>query len=702
MKIREWNWPFIIGLIFCGLCWLMVYNKAYGLPYTVTTVFDSTNYNQNPHIVKAPNGDLLSFWIGGNYPEGNTNIVSRMARSTDGGLTWGGAHTLGADGALSVLKKNDILYLFHQPFEINDASLNGRDGVNHGAEYAVVSDTTGYRFVAAEGDYIDCNADWIGTGNVTISGRFYHESTQNGRIISNGKSVAYIYNTRLALSRDGINTIAYTTASMPLNAWVNFVIRSTSTGGTKFFINGELSAADSIAGTPAAGTGNLLIGWQPGFGGVPFDGLLANIQVRNWCCSDAQADSIYKGTIADNALGPELIATTGTWRGGFDAADSTSWEWDSSWYATLNSGVATKISGTNNHMHFNMGTTTYPKRFRCIYAIRSVTVGGIDISPGEYIGGAIKLTVGSFSEDITVTEALSDSYLTIFTGNGGGFVGTIDSVSVRQVQNKCLWYPLTTSPTALYMSVSTDNGVSWRDSVTIDTTIWGLYNMHDPIILDNGDWLIPFHNSVGNPISTHQHVTIWNGSTWTTYGDIRALPDTTKWICEGTVVQLADNSLLMYMRTSLGYIYKSISTDRGHTWSAAEATIFLNPGSPPCLLKLASGNILLAYNDNTLGNGVNNRWPIRVALSRDNGITWPYSMVITAGINKEQSYMSLMEANGKIYCVYNDGGTSTIGWGKQDIICVTFTERQLLGRNRRMGEISNAISNEIKTTMREY
>ncbi|QDZ21783.1 sialidase [Chloropicon primus] len=83
-----------------------------------------------------------------------------------------------------------------------------------------------------------------------------------------------------------------------------------------------------------------------------------------------------------------------------------------------------------------------------------------------------------------------------------------------------------------------------------------------------------------------------SGQTWVRRGNLFA-SDT--WLIENTVVERSDG-LLMLFRTKKGYIYRSLSTDKGYTWSRAKRTHEPNPDAKIHALRLSNTTIALASN----------------------------------------------------------------------------------------------------------
>lgn len=67
-------------------------------------------------------------------------------------------------------------------------------------------------------------------------------------------------------------------------------------------------------------------------------------------------------------------------------------------------------------------------------------------------------------------------------------------------------------------------------------------------------------------------------------------------IHEPAVAELADGSLLMLARSSVGWLYRSVSKDAGKTWTPFEPTKIASLVAPPYLHKCKDGRIALLWN----------------------------------------------------------------------------------------------------------
>jgi hypothetical protein len=95
---------------------------------------------------------------------------------------------------------------------------------------------------------------------------------------------------------------------------------------------------------------------------------------------------------------------------------------------------------------------------------------------------------------------------------------------------------------------------------------------------------------------------------------------------EASVVQLADDTLLMSLRTQLGGPYLARSADEGKTWSKAVFSGLEGGESCTCLRRIpGSKDIVLFWNNskfNKRHHHFGGRTPLTAAISSDNGKTW--------------------------------------------------------------------------------
>ncbi|MDQ6706697.1 MAG: glycoside hydrolase [Acidobacteriota bacterium] len=210
---------------------------------------------------------------------------------------------------------------------------------------------------------------------------------------------------------------------------------------------------------------------------------------------------------------------------------------------------------------------------------------------------------------------------------------------------------------------SRDNGRTWSEDTWVETGYRIGIIVHNGIVMRNGEWLIAFQNdrsNQGEPFLVRRTefvsavaISKDEGKSWTVHGALRIpnlvrFPNTGSWGVEAAVAERKDGSLLMLLRSRAGWIYRSVSTDQGRTWSEPAPTQFSNPDSKISLHALADGNLVLLWNDSRV---LGTRYPLLASLSNDGGATWPYSVTLDDD-NAQLDYPSIVESRDELKIVY--------------------------------------------------
>ncbi|QDZ19831.1 sialidase [Chloropicon primus] len=172
-----------------------------------------------------------------------------------------------------------------------------------------------------------------------------------------------------------------------------------------------------------------------------------------------------------------------------------------------------------------------------------------------------------------------------------------------------------TKPTAILHQTDADHGIPKVIA-------------NQPILTSSGKLVLPWWQEVsGAAEATDTCVTDGEGKAGVlissdkghTWEVSKTISHPFTWLIEGTLVELADTSLLQLFRTVQGSMYSSRSVDGGKTWSEAEEYALPNPNSKFNLIKLASGDLLVTYNHQSYDR---RRINLRVGVSKDEGKTW--------------------------------------------------------------------------------
>ena len=218
--------------------------------------------------------------------------------------------------------------------------------------------------------------------------------------------------------------------------------------------------------------------------------------------------------------------------------------------------------------------------------------------------------------------------------------------------------------------------------------------MNKPIVTSKGDWLYPtaIWCDTSGAVPTERH-----GLEQEQFSNVYASSDQGNTILlrghadipnrsfdENMIVEKKDGSLWMLTRTFDG-IGESFSYDGGYTWSPGQKSHIDGPCSRFHIRRLKSGRLLLINHyhfeeridlDDIMSQGNVKAWKGRshltALLSEDDGITWPYSLLLDE--RNEVSYPDAKEAdNGYIYVTYDRERVK-----EREILMARFTEEDIL------------------------
>ncbi|KAB2492832.1 sialidase family protein [Priestia endophytica] len=268
--------------------------------------------------------------------------------------------------------------------------------------------------------------------------------------------------------------------------------------------------------------------------------------------------------------------------------------------------------------------------------------------------------------------------------------------------------------------ISEDNGHSFGPIKTLFDQE-GTFIRQPIVVLDNGEWLLPVfycHTTKGRKWTGHRDTSAVKiskdeGNTWEEY----EVPNSTGCV-HMNIEKLDDGTLLALFRSRWAdYIYSSYSTDNGRTWSDPKPTELPNNNSSIQFTKLANGHLALVFNkmnaencterraslyddiedeeneENVVAEAVEDsgereafwgapRAPMTVAISEDNGVTWPFVKDIEIGdgyamtnnskdkLNREYSYPSIKQgSDGNLHIAFT--------YFRQTIKYVQLTEEEI-------------------------
>ncbi|TPG47251.1 glycosyl hydrolase [Roseomonas nepalensis] len=245
--------------------------------------------------------------------------------------------------------------------------------------------------------------------------------------------------------------------------------------------------------------------------------------------------------------------------------------------------------------------------------------------------------------------------------------------------------------------VSTDDGRSWGPVETLfpEQPGFGTFIRNPIVVTGRGDWLLPIWRCTKPPVgawtgdldTSSVMLSSDGGATWAEH----AVPDSTG-LVHMSLVDLGGDRLVAFFRSRWAdWVYASRSADGGRSWSAPEPTALPNNNSSIQATRLADGGIAIVFNDSSAADATGRRlslyddiggdevapltersafWgapraPMSIAISDDEGRTWPHRRNLEVGdgycmtnnskdrLNREFSYPSVCEtADGVLHVSY--------------------------------------------------
>jgi len=223
--------------------------------------------------------------------------------------------------------------------------------------------------------------------------------------------------------------------------------------------------------------------------------------------------------------------------------------------------------------------------------------------------------------------------------------------------------------------------LKWSDEFRLEIPSPYVFRMNKPIVLSTGEWVMPVTHALepvhdwfaGKKQLQGVAVSSDKGKTWKLHGEIEA----PAWALECMITELKDSRLWMLIRTGSGFLWESFSSDKGKTWTEANATQIKNPGSRFFIRRLQSGNLLLVNHYHFTG-----RSHLTAQISTDDGKTWNDGLLLDerSGISYPDG---IQDKNGLIRIVYDRDRQ-----GAGEILMARFREEDALAGKDASGEVS--------------
>ena len=203
-----------------------------------------------------------------------------------------------------------------------------------------------------------------------------------------------------------------------------------------------------------------------------------------------------------------------------------------------------------------------------------------------------------------------------------------------------------------WMRRSTDNTETWGSPERLPYDGYGGLNSNQALRLNSGRIILPCFvtRDVLETVYSYCFYSDDGGCRWERSNEITVeIRDPEKWYSRGkryggktskavaaepSVVQLKDGTLLMLMRTMMGFFYESRSGDGGKTWSEPVNSGIPAPACMPTLERVPdTGDLLLIYNhgDPPDISGPFPRTTLASLISRDEGKSFSHLRVIDGG-----------------------------------------------------------------------
>jgi sialidase-1 len=230
-----------------------------------------------------------------------------------------------------------------------------------------------------------------------------------------------------------------------------------------------------------------------------------------------------------------------------------------------------------------------------------------------------------------------------------------------------MFYLVKNSPTDLkvYLRISRDEAKSFGDPILV-TNASGYHVMNNDrvTVLSSGrlvcpvSWCEDVSKGAGHFVSSC-HLSDDGGQTWRV--GTGKVDQPKRGAMEPEVIELIDlltskpDGLLMIVRTQLGIIATSTSTDGGDRWSESRRLPVSAPEAPATIRRVpATGDLLLVWN-NTFQSGAGHggkRTPLTAAISTDEGQTWSRVRNVETSSDQGFAYTSVLFHKDRVLLSY--------------------------------------------------
>ncbi len=215
----------------------------------------------------------------------------------------------------------------------------------------------------------------------------------------------------------------------------------------------------------------------------------------------------------------------------------------------------------------------------------------------------------------------------------------------------------------VYLRISTDEAKTWSDPIcATDAPGYHVMNNDRVCRMRSGRLLCPIALDPDgkNHFICFCYFSDDQGKTWRRGKETVDAPK--RGAMEPELIERADGSLLMLMRTQMSRNYAAVSSDGGDTWTEAAPFGPAAPEAPSTLRRISStGDWILIFNNNIqagAGHG-GKRTPLTSAISSDEGVTWSHIKNIEIRADQTYAYTSLIFKDDNALMTYYVGDDKT-------------------------------------------
>jgi predicted neuraminidase len=198
------------------------------------------------------------------------------------------------------------------------------------------------------------------------------------------------------------------------------------------------------------------------------------------------------------------------------------------------------------------------------------------------------------------------------------------------------------------LKTSADDGKTWSEAKRLPDGILGPIK-NKPVEMPDGSLLCP-SSTEHDGWRVHFEHTADLGATWTKTERIPNAEGADIFAIQPSILFRKDGSLYALGRTRQKFLFETLSTDAGKTWSPVKLTEVPNPSSGTDAVTLKDGKHLLIYNPVSTPK---TRSPLSIAISDDDAKSWKPWVTLEDEPGKEFSYPAIIQTlDGKIHATY--------------------------------------------------